>query len=199
MFVDHGGGFGELTWSTNGFSDVGVYSGIQFTASDGVNSASESITIQVGPDPNTPPTVSEAHIVPDGPTTLTPLVAQYVYHDIFERAETGSRMRWFRNDVAASEWDDQWSVPATALTPGDAWYFTIRASNGVTFGDGVRSSAVTVRHVMDLDRNGTVDAIDLQLEINALLGTWLSPSADVNLDGRQDATDLQSLILDLLH
>jgi hypothetical protein len=50
----------------------------------------------------------------------------------------------------------------------------------------------------DIDRSGTVDSVDIQLVINAVLGIPISYSADVDSSGAVDAVDVQWVILAVL-
>ncbi|MBI4556424.1 MAG: SBBP repeat-containing protein [Candidatus Hydrogenedentes bacterium] len=50
------------------------------------------------------------------------------------------------------------------------------------------------RPVADIDGNSVVDAVDVQLVINAALGLGISGDADINKDGNVDAVDVQIVI-----
>ena len=61
-------------------------------------------------------------------------------------------------------------------------------------GDGIDMGAYESFDA-DVNDTGSVDATDVQLVINAVLGLDVSPySTDINLDGRTDAVDLQLVI-----
>jgi len=51
----------------------------------------------------------------------------------------------------------------------------------------------------DVDKSGAIDAADIQLVVNALLGIRIGYNADVDGSGRADAVDLQLMVLAVLY
>lgn len=58
----------------------------------------------------------------------------------------------------------------------------------------VESDPIITREPADLDGNGLVESVDIQLVINATLGVAIVPTSDVNGDGIINAADIQLVI-----
>jgi hypothetical protein len=192
-FEDLGGGSGRLLWDVPPNSH-GIAHVVTFEATDGVGTVTEAITIHVELRSGVPPTATALAISPEDPTPRDSLTAHYEYDDPEGRPEGESLLRWFRNDVEVPELLNQRVAADSYTEPDDAWYFTIQPSDGTQLGDAAVSPTVRIQNPMDLNRNGRVDAMDVQRMINAVLGLLVAPEDDVDGNGAVDAVDLMLVL-----
>ncbi|WP_224363644.1 PKD domain-containing protein [Hyalangium versicolor] len=82
-----------------------------------------STTVVVG---SSAPTVTNVRITPSPPRTDDVLTASYTYSDPDNQPETNSQFHWFKNGVEQTAYLNLKTVPASATTKGDIWYFTVR-------------------------------------------------------------------------
>jgi hypothetical protein len=100
-----------------------------------------SSTVVIG---NTPPVASNLQISPSSPKTTDNLVANYDYYDADSDPESGSEIRWYKDSVLQSAYNDQLTVPSSATANGQTWYFTVRPKDGTDFGTLQTSTLVTI-------------------------------------------------------
>ena len=209
-FTDNEDGTGSFVWPTNS-ADAGVRS-VEICAALGDDSVCQDVLILVFTD-DMSPVVGNLRMSPSPPKAGRPMRAQYDFADPQGFGEHGSMIAWYRNSEFVPHLFNQRYVPAEALRQGDRWLFAVVPRNviGLT-GRTVTSRAATVspRDVDDNDndngpnpdvnRDGRVDAIDLQIVINAILGLSVPDGAepDVNRDGQVNALDLQIVINTIL-
>lgn len=113
------------------------------TTTDG-QSTTEGPTWTFTTQANNLPSASAVTLSPASPFDSGNLNATYTYSDPDGDPESGTQIRWFRNSVPQSAFDDLSTVPASATSPGDEWFFTVRPSDGMDFGDTVSSDTVLV-------------------------------------------------------
>jgi hypothetical protein len=94
---------------------------------------------------NTPPKASHLAISPSLPYATDDLVGSYIYYDADGDPEYGSEIRWYKDSVLQSAYNDQLRVFASAAFEGDVWYFTVRPKDGTDLGDLAESNKVTVQ------------------------------------------------------
>jgi hypothetical protein len=99
-----------------------------------------STTVEVG---SSAPTVTNVQITPNPPRTDHILTASYTYSDPDNQPETNSQIRWFKNGVAQTAYNNLTKVPANATTKGDLWSFTITPCDN-TPRCGVQQTSPTV-------------------------------------------------------
>lgn len=92
---------------------------------------------------NEPPTATNVRISPTAPRRADELVLSYTFTDPDGDPESGTRVRWYRNEQHRAELDDRLAV-AAPLTRGDAWRATVEPGDGATQGFMVPSNTVTV-------------------------------------------------------
>ena len=92
------------------------------------------------------PSVTNLVLSPANPKTTDNLVASYDYFDADGDAEKGSEIKWYRNNEVQGEHNNKKQVPASATKKGEQWYFTVRPSDGVLFGELKTSNAVVIEN-----------------------------------------------------
>ncbi|MCG2826871.1 MAG: fibronectin type III domain-containing protein, partial [Thermoplasmatales archaeon] len=93
---------------------------------------------------NTPPVASNLVITPTAPKTADNLVGIYVYFDAETDAQSGTEIRWYKDDVLQIAYNDILTIPSTATAKGQVWYFTVKPNDGIEFGVLVTSPSVTI-------------------------------------------------------
>jgi hypothetical protein len=135
-----------LTWESHKDQDVRTSTQFQIriTPDDGsgvLGIPVESTFIKL--DNNIPPVASNLKITPEKPTTGSNLTASYTYSDEDNGLESGSEIRWYKNDGIIT--DFKGNVLSSSVTArGDSWYFTVRPRDGSRFGILEKSPPVTI-------------------------------------------------------
>lgn len=91
---------------------------------------------------NTPPTAEALVITPSSPKKTDDLVGSYTYNDIDGDAEATSEIKWYKNGTLQME--NQLTVPSSALSKGDIWYFTVKPYDGSDYGELKTSQSVVI-------------------------------------------------------
>ncbi len=118
------------TW----YFTVKPYDGFDY----GEMKTSPSVTIV-----NNPPTVENLLISPSSPLTTDDLNASYTYSDM-DNDPDRSEITWFKNNVPKIEYNDLKTVPSSAISKGEIWYFTVKPYDGYNYGDTKTSPSVTI-------------------------------------------------------
>ncbi len=125
-------------------------------------------TVVIG---NTPPEATDLAITPIDPETEDDLTASYIYSDGDGDLESGTEIRWYNDSVLQPDYNDQLSIPASATSGGEEWYFTVHPSDGVDFGDLQTSPTVTVaetRLQANFDAKPTIGIPQLSVQFQNL-------------------------------
>ncbi len=102
---------------------------------------------------NTAPVASSLSLTPSSPLTTNDLTASYTYADADSDANSGTVIKWYKNDIDSGITGS--TVLASATTKGDVWYFTVTPSDGTNAGETQTSSTVTIGNT--IPANPTVD------------------------------------------
>jgi hypothetical protein len=130
---------------------------------------------------NQPPQASNLQITPSSPVTTDDLTGSYNYFDPDGHAESGSEIRWHRNGLVQSAYNDLLTVPSSATAKGEAWYFTVRPSDGFDFGSQQVSPVVAIQN--SPPAQPTVDVTpDSPITSDDLVCTNTTPTTDVDGD-----------------
>lgn len=78
------------------------------------------------------------------PPVYDSLTASYTYFDEDGDPESGSEIRWYKDGILQSDFNDILTVPSDDTANGEEWYFTVRPSDGEDFGDLKTSPTVTI-------------------------------------------------------
>jgi len=120
---------------------------------------------------NTPPQATDLSLTPTNPDDSDDLIASYTYSDADGDLESGTEIRWYKDTVLQPDYNDQLSIPASATSGGEEWYFTVRPSDGEDFGDLQTSSTVTIigeRPLANFDAEPTVGIAMLRVQFQNL-------------------------------
>lgn len=107
----------------------------------GDTKTSSSVTVE-----NSAPVASNLSVTPASPYTDDDLVAGYDYYDADGNPESGSEIRWYKNGSLESAFNDLKTIPASATTKGEQWYFTVKPRDGLDFGTLQTSPTVTINN-----------------------------------------------------
>ncbi|MFO7775390.1 MAG: dockerin type I domain-containing protein [Candidatus Hydrogenedentota bacterium] len=197
------GSSGAFVWETVP-GDAGVYD-VTFCAETEEHQTCQTVVILVYDD-DTRPVAGNVRLEPGQITAGQPIEAKYEFLDPSGTSEVNSRFYWYRNGAFVSALEGHSSVPGEMVQEGDRWYFAVVPRNaiGIT-GRPVFSKTGTTdrapgededRFALDVNDDGQVDSLDIQIIINDLLGLEIDPTynTDVNGDGVTDAVDLQFVI-----
>lgn len=198
--INNGNGTATFTWQTGPESD-GVYGVLICATLDG-QMVCQEVHITVG-DVYALPIATDLTIVPASPGTNDVLVGSYTYFQLEGFPEAGSPIRWFRNGGHVPVFDNLLTIPPAATRFGDRWYFTVWPyAARTTFermeiitGEVVASPIVLIRASGDVNGDGDINAADVQLVVEAILGRNVgSARTDVNGDGFTNSVDLMLVI-----
>ncbi|MHA2274347.1 MAG: DUF2341 domain-containing protein, partial [Candidatus Kariarchaeaceae archaeon] len=110
------------------------YYTIQVNDSDSWSILYFSSTIQII---NSEPLATDLSFNPSSPKRDDPLTIIYTWSDPDQNAndiESGTRIRWYRNDILVPSLNDALIVPGELIIKGDNWNVTVEPSDGTTFG-----------------------------------------------------------------
>jgi len=93
---------------------------------------------------NTAPIAANLAISPLQPMTTNELTCSYEYTDADNDNETGTDIRWYKNEELQLSYSDQRKIPSEETTKGQKWYFTVRPRDGILYGEVQKSSIVTI-------------------------------------------------------
>ncbi|OLS12019.1 MAG: hypothetical protein RBG13Loki_4363 [Promethearchaeota archaeon CR_4] len=93
---------------------------------------------------NTKPVVTSVTVVPVIPVAGDVLMVTYSYFDVDGDSDTQSKIRWYRNGVHQSTYDDQLTLPAGVAGAGEEWYVTVEPFDGEEYGNVIASTQVTI-------------------------------------------------------
>jgi hypothetical protein len=154
---------------------------ITFRATDPGGLWDEDATIVTVTSVNDPPVASNLAISPTSPVTTDDLVGSYTYYDVDGDLESGSEIRWYKDDVLQSAFNDLLTVPSSATAKGQVWYFTVKPKDGTSFGALQTSPSVTIQN--SSPTAPVVDVTpDFPLTTDDLTCTVVVPSTDPDED-----------------
>jgi len=141
---------GKLVWSYNTGGEIktscpAVAQRVIFVASNYYPPFSGRL-FAFGRLANTPPVTVNLTVTPPSPVTTDNLIGSYDYYDEDGDPENGTEIRWHKNGIPQSEYNDSLKIPSSATTKGETWYFTVRPKDGEDFGGLQTSSLVTIQN-----------------------------------------------------
>jgi len=108
---------------------------------------------------NALPSASDLSISPASPSATDDLFGSYTYSDPEGDPEGGSEVRWYKDGVLQPDCNDTLTVPSSATSNGQAWYFTVRPSDGKGFGEVQTSDSVTINNTVPVARDLSITPV----------------------------------------
>lgn len=198
-----------FSWQT-GYGDAGLHS-VTIGVQEEDQVAYQRVQILVG-NVYQKPITTDLRVTPDVPYEGEMLAASWNFYSAEPYLRERTRIEWYRNEGLVVPLINSAFVPGYITSPGDVWKFVLtpiaQLDNGaIIVGDPAYSPRVTVlpgagsgqglarRGIPDVNGDGVVNAVDVQLVINGALGRELAGAiTDVNQDGKTNAIDVQIVI-----
>jgi DNA-binding beta-propeller fold protein YncE len=135
-YIDQWGSFGPGKGQFNNPHGIVINNGRIYVSDE------NNYVIQIfKPNPNLP-TVSDVLI--EFNNTSGDLSLTYTYYDGDGDLEGDTQIRWYKNNVVQSIYNDLKLVPATAFTLGDIWNATVQPHDGLDSGSIYTSNSKTI-------------------------------------------------------
>ncbi len=95
---------------------------------------------------NAPPTAKSLQIQPSSPSSNDDLKAVYTYYDPENDPQGSVEIKWYKDSILQSSYNNKTTLPASATSRGDKWYCTVLLSDslGAKDDEPVKSPVVTV-------------------------------------------------------
>jgi hypothetical protein len=93
---------------------------------------------------NRRPEAHDVFISPSGPNACQALSLSYNHLDEDNDPANPPQIRWYRDNVRVEALDDHENVSASATAAGESWYAEVTPSDGIEYGDSVRSNIVVI-------------------------------------------------------
>lgn len=117
---------------------------VEITPSDGTDFGDTISTDTITVTGSTP-VVTDASILPTGPTSASTIILSYKFVSI-DGSKDQSRIAWFSDDNRKTDFDDETQIPRGNLKPGQQWYAIVTPFDGSVEGDPVKSNVVLVQN-----------------------------------------------------
>jgi parallel beta-helix repeat protein len=146
-YVDNGSGWiysGVDSQKLNsGYTKKGEMWKCNITPSDGddLGNSIESLFVAIG---NSQPQVFDVTISPTAPESNRTLWAIYNYYDLDGDLESGTLIRWYKNDIMEEDLNDSTTVDSSKTQSGDNWYCIVTPRDGEDFGTSMQSNTVFI-------------------------------------------------------
>ncbi|UCG01078.1 MAG: DUF2341 domain-containing protein [Candidatus Heimdallarchaeota archaeon] len=104
------------------------------------------------PITNHAPIVENITFSRDPSTPLLPVYSNntlYLLYDFYDQdndTEAGTEIRWFKDGVLKTAYNDMVVVPSTAFVKNNQWNVTIRPKDGLDFGNMTSSDTITIQN-----------------------------------------------------
>lgn len=102
---------------------------------------------------NEPPSVVNAKITPQLPTTLDDLTLSFGYYDPENDPEYPEKIKWFVNGVEDASLQNQKTVPAVKTSKGQNWYAQVQVFDGGDYSAVEDSNLVTIQNTLPVVNN----------------------------------------------
>jgi len=135
---------------------------------------------------NNLPFVTNFSLSPTNPTSVDNLELSYTFNDVDNHEESGTKIRWYKNNILVDEYNDLCILSSTATLVDESWTVKIIPCDGLEFGAVVETSSVTIQDVDTpfqtaeiLPLDGNVNDI-LKVEYTLTETEYIASSGTVN-------------------
>ncbi|MHA2101519.1 MAG: LamG-like jellyroll fold domain-containing protein, partial [Candidatus Kariarchaeaceae archaeon] len=115
----------------------------EITANDTYNNIFTS-SLHSGNVANKAPTVGNLTFSPVIVTSNDSLTLNYDFSDIDDDLESGTEIRWYKNNILQSSLNDTTIISSSVLFKGDQWHTTVKPKDGALFGNTINSSSIII-------------------------------------------------------
>lgn len=129
---------------------------------------------------NAVPAVSDVLLAPPTPDTTVDLTASYTFEDGDGDTESGSQIRWFRDGNPEAAFDDLLTVPASATTRLEQWYFEVTPSDARDFGATIQSNTVTIANSVPTASDASLDPDPAYVDTTNLAVSYTYSDGDLD-------------------
>lgn len=143
---------------------------------------------------NTPPIAAGLGISPTNPKTTDNLTENYNYSDSDSDPQGSTEIRWYKNNVLQSTYNNTLTVPSSATKKGEQWYFTVKPHDGLEFGSMVSSPIVTIANTAPTATNLTITPTNPKTNDN-LVGSYTFSDADGDPKGSEEIRWYKNTVL----
>ncbi len=116
---------------------------IQATDPDGDKTSWSQFQFKV----NSLPFITNQRLSPVSPSLASDIDLIYTYQDPDDHDQSGTRIRWFRDNLPISRHDGLCTLPASATSAGESWVAKILPSDGIEFGAVTETPAVIIQEI----------------------------------------------------
>jgi PKD repeat protein len=117
----------------------------------GTGAASVAITVV-----DQPPVVTNVLVSPANAVAQQALTLSYTYADADGDAENGTTIFWYLNGQGQAGYNNQKTVPASAIQRNQSWYAVVTPKDGIAFGAPVTSNTVVIGDPAPQALNATI-------------------------------------------
>jgi hypothetical protein len=166
---------GNTTKNENWYFNVQAFDG-ESSSLIGAPSSNQQIL-------NTPPVIQggNVQINPGDPIRGTPLTVIYILTDADNDTETGTQIRWFKNNDLQSSFNDLSNIPGSEVMKGQVWHVEVLGGDGTSFSIPFNSTQIEIGNTAP------------EVEIKELFPT--SPFTTNTLVASFDGSDVDSDLL----
>ena len=152
-FVNSSLAFTDVVNVAAGNSGSSVLDSVNYNRADRVNvsvtpndgdaegSVVNSVTLTIV---NTAPTAADVVVAPPGPLTADALTVTFVYSDVDGDAQSGSRIRWFKDSVEQTALENLSSVAGSNTARGQTWQAKVVPRDSISLGSQEDSNVITI-------------------------------------------------------
>ena len=131
---------------------------------------------------NVLPICNDLKILPAEVFSNTAITCTYTYSDGGDNdTESGSKIKWYKNSVLLSTYNDQRQIPATVIKSGDIWSCSVIPSDGLEYGNESISPAVTIQNTKPVLSNLAITP-EFPEQGDSLNATYLYTDSDGDLE-----------------